>query len=85
MVHLSWWRIITEAVMQHRFRGVSDPDQAWILGELIAYLDHENSGASGFQDMGERWVRVRDSARQGTLRSADPEVRAVAEKWEHFA
>jgi hypothetical protein len=82
--HLSWWRIITEAVLQHRFRGVADPDQAWILGELIAYLDHENSGASGFQDMGESWVRVRDGARQGTLRAADKEVRAVAERWEQF-
>lgn len=39
--HLSWWRILTEAIVQHRFRGVSDPDQAWILGELIAYLDNE--------------------------------------------
>lgn len=82
--HLSWWGIITEAVLQHRFRGVSDPDQAWILGELIAYLDHENSGASGFQDMGESWVRVRDGARQGTLRAADKEVRAVVERWEQF-
>lgn len=82
--HLSWWRIITEAVLQHRFRGVSDPDQAWILGELIAYLDHENSGASGFQDMGDSWVRVRDGARQGTLRSADKEVQAVVERWEQF-
>jgi hypothetical protein len=35
--HLSWWRILTEAVVQHRHRGVSDPDQAWILGELIAF------------------------------------------------
>lgn len=60
--HLSWWRIITEAVLQSQFRGVSDPDQAWILGELIAYLDHENSGASGFQDMGQSWPRVRDGA-----------------------
>jgi hypothetical protein len=84
MCHLSWWRIVTEAVMQHRFRGISDPDQAWILGELIAYLDHENSGASGFEDMGDRWVRVREGARQGTLRAASPEVRAVAERWEHF-
>jgi hypothetical protein len=82
--HLSWWRVITEAILQHRFRGVSDPDQAWILGELIAYLDHENSGASGFQDMGAAWARVRDGARQGTLRPADAEVRAVAERWEHF-
>jgi hypothetical protein len=82
--HLSWWRIITEAVLQSRFRGVSDPDQGWILGELIAYLDHENSGASGFHDMGENWVRVRDGARQGTLRAADKDVRAVAERWEQF-
>ncbi|MEX2210695.1 MAG: hypothetical protein WD689_02900 [Gaiellaceae bacterium] len=82
--HLSWWRVITEAVLQHRFRGVSDPEQAWILGELIAYLDHENSGASGFQDMGESWVRVRDGARAGTLRVPDKEVRAVAERWEQF-
>jgi hypothetical protein len=82
--HLSWWGIVTEAVLQHRFRGVSDPDQAWILGELIAYLDHENSGASGFQDMGESWVRVRDGARQGTLRAADKEAQAIAERWEQF-
>jgi hypothetical protein len=82
--HLSWWRIITEAVLQYRFRGVSDPDQAWILGELIAYLDHENSGASGFQGMGESWVAVREAVRQGTLRATDKDVRAVAERWEQF-
>ena len=84
MFHLSWWRIITEAVLQHRFRGIADPDQAWILGELIAYLDHENSGASGFDDMGDSWVRVRDAARQGTIRAVDKDIRAVAERWEHF-
>lgn len=38
--HFSWWRVLTEAIVQHRYRGISDPDQAWILGELIAYLDH---------------------------------------------
>jgi len=84
LYHLSWWRIVTEAVLQHRFRGIADPDQAWILGELIAYLDHENAGAGGFQDMGERWVRVREAARLGTLRPSDPEVRVIAERWEHF-
>jgi hypothetical protein len=82
--HLSWWHVITEAVVQHRFRGVSDPDQAWILGELIAYLDHEASGASGFTDMGPEWVKVRDAARAGTLRAADKEVRSVAQRWEQF-
>lgn len=84
LYHLSWWRVVTEAVLQHRFRGIKDPDQAWILGELIAYLDHENAGAGGFEDMGERWVKVRESARQGTLRATDPEVKVIAQRWEHF-
>jgi hypothetical protein len=41
---------------------------------LVAYLDHEASGASGFIDMGDKWVRVRDAAHNGTLRAADPEA-----------
>ena len=82
--HLSWWQILTEAIMQHRYRKIADPDQAWLLGELIAYLDHENSGASGFQDMGARWVSVRDAARAGTLRAADKDVPAITERWEQF-
>jgi len=82
--HLSWWRILTEAVMQHQHRGVKDPDQAWILGELIAYLEHEKSGAVGFEDMGQNWVQVRNSARDGTIRAADPGVRDVVDRWEQF-
>lgn len=84
LYHLSWWRVLTEAIVQHRHRGISDPDQAWILGELIAYLDDERSGASGFQDMGENWVSVRNGAGQGTLRAADAAVRDVAERWDQF-
>lgn len=81
--HFSWWRIITEAIVQSRYRGVSDPDQAWILGELIAYLDHEASGAAGFTDMGDKWVAVRKAAHDGTLRNG-PEAREIAERWEQF-
>ena len=84
LFHRGWWRIITTAVMEYRFHGISDPDQAWILGELIAYLDHEESGASGFEGMGDQWVTARDSARQGTLRPADEEARSVSEHWEQF-
>jgi hypothetical protein len=82
--HLSWWRVLTEAIVQHRFRGSSDPDQAWILGELIRYLDDEKSGASGFEGMGREWVRVRESARNGTMRADDPEAEAIAGRWEQF-
>lgn len=82
--HMSWWSVITEAVVQYRHRGIADPDQAWILGELIAYLDHENSGAGGFEDMGDKWTRVRDDAKNETLRPTDPDVREVVSRWEQF-
>jgi hypothetical protein len=69
--HLSWSEILTHAVMQKEFRGVADPDQAWILGELIRYLEHPRSGALSFDDMGSNWVTVRDAVSAGTLRQSD--------------
>lgn len=82
--HLSWWRVLTEAIVQHRFRGIEDPDQAWILNELIRYLDDDRSGASGFEGMGPEWVQVRESARNQTLRASDKAARAIASRWEQF-
>lgn len=68
--HFSWWRVLTEAVVQQRYHGISDPDQEWVLRELIHYLTSESSGAFGFEDMGENWVSVRKGAHDGTLRAA---------------
>jgi hypothetical protein len=82
--HLSWWQVMTEARVEHKHRGISDPDQAWILGELIAYLDHERAGAGGFEDMGDKWVAVRDGAREATLKASDPAVREIASRWEQL-
>jgi hypothetical protein len=84
LYHLSWWRILTEAILQHRHRGLEDPDQQWILGELIAYLDHDKSGASGFQGMGEHWVSIRTAASDGTLRKGDAGVQEISERWNQF-
>ncbi|MBT3942093.1 MAG: hypothetical protein HOC77_10625 [Chloroflexi bacterium] len=82
--HLSWNAVLTDAVLQHEHRGVSDPDQAWILSELIHYLEHPSSGAMHFDDMGSSWVAVRDGARNGTLRENDPGVVDVVATWEEL-
>ena len=81
---LSWWRIVTEAILQHDYRGVSDPDQAWILSELIAYLSHERSGVAELGDMGSSWVKVRDGARHNALNKRQAEVNDIAKRWEQF-
>ena len=82
--HLSWSRILTEAVLQKSHRGVADPDQGWIMGELIRYLEHPNAGAVDFRDMGEHWVGVRDAVKNGTLRHSDEKAVEVAGKWEEL-
>lgn len=82
--HLSWTHVLTEAVMQRVHRGVSDLDQAWILGELIRYLEHPRSGAMEFEDMGAQWVTVRDSITAGTLRPSDKGAVDVANHWDQL-
>ncbi len=80
--HWSWVDILTEAVVQKEHRGVSDPDQAYILNELIRYMSDARSGVLTFEGMGPGWTKVRDGAREGTLRKNDPEVAAVAARWD---
>ncbi|MDP9822676.1 hypothetical protein [Nocardioides massiliensis] len=75
--HRSWTAILSTAVMQKDHKGVSDPEQAWILGELIRYLEHPRSGAMELEDMGANWVSVRQAVTAGTLRSTDRPLR----KW----
>ncbi len=80
--HWSWVDVLTEAIMQREYRGVSDPDQAYILHELIRYLSDPRSGVIEFGSMGSSWTAVRDGARAGTLRSGDAAVVAVAARWD---
>ncbi|AGL19467.1 hypothetical protein [Actinoplanes sp. N902-109] len=82
MHHLPWSMVLTEAVMQKEYRGVADPDQAWILGELIRYLEHPRSGAMEFNDMGPAWVPAREAVNAGTLRAGDIHAAEVAGRFD---
>jgi hypothetical protein len=70
--------------MVKEHQGVSDPDQAWILGELIRYLEYEGSGALAFEDMGANWVKVRGAVREQTLRLSDEGTEDVAARWDQL-
>lgn len=81
LFHLSWAEILHEARMVLTHRGVADSMQAWVLHELIRYLEHPRSGATGFDDMGAGWVTVREAVAAGTLRAGDRKVPTVADSW----
>ncbi len=80
--HLSWSQILSVAVMQAEHKGVSDPEQAWILRELIRYLEHPKSGALEFEDMGQNWVTVRNAVKAGILRGSDKMLPDIVSRYD---
>ncbi|HUS21987.1 MAG TPA: class F sortase [Aeromicrobium sp.] len=82
MHHWSWAYLVSAAVQQKELRAASDPHQAWLLGELVRYLEHPNSGALTFDDMGGAWLTVRERVHTGTLRAGDKQIPAATARFD---
>jgi hypothetical protein len=80
ITHLSWVQILAAALRLKNHTGIDDPEQAWILGELVRYLQHEASGVLPLADMGDAWSTIRDAARAGTLNRRTQGLRDVARR-----
>lgn len=82
--HISWSAIVSAAIRIKQHKGVSDPEQAWLLDELIRYLEHPRSGALDFSDMGQHWVAIREGAREGTLSKRTEGIEDTASRWDQL-
>lgn len=82
--HLSWAEVAYQAQMLIRHEGVGNAAHAWLLQELLHYLQHENSGCHGFQNMGPAWVPVRNGIDDETLCQGDARALEVVENWERL-
>ena len=82
--HLSWMLIMSDAVKEHSHRGVDDPEQAWILEELIRYLSHPKSGVLDFADMGSNWIGIRDAVVVDSLARNSPEAVEICQRWDQL-
>ncbi|MEV4680187.1 TerD family protein [Streptomyces kurssanovii] len=82
--HLSWAEVAHQAQLLIRHEGVGNATHAWLLQELLHYLQHENSGCHGFQNMGPAWVPVRNGIDAETLCQGDPRALEVVESWEQL-
>ncbi len=82
--HLSWAEVVHQAQMLIRHEGVGNAAHAWLLQELLLYLQHENSGCHGFQNMGAAWVPVRRGIDDETLCQGDARALEVIENWERL-
>ncbi|MET7382067.1 TerD family protein [Streptomyces sp. NPDC005526] len=82
--HLSWAEVAHQAQMLIRHEGVGNAAHAWLLQELLHYLQHDNSGCHGFQNMGPAWVPVRNGIDDETLCHGDRRALEVVESWERL-
>ncbi|MBI0379723.1 TerD family protein [Streptomyces albiflaviniger] len=82
--HLSWAEVAHHAQMLIRHEGVGNTAHAWLLQELLQYLQHENSGCHGFQNMGPAWVPVRNGIDGETLCQGDQRAIDVVESWDRL-
>lgn len=79
--HLSWAEVVAEARTTLTHRGAGDPLQAWLLHELVRYLQHPRSGVEDLDDVGPGWVPVREAVTAGSLRPGDRHAPGVALAW----
>ncbi len=86
LYHWSWTHILTEAILLVENKSVSDPDQAYILAELVRFLRHSNSGVLRFSHMGSNWRDVCSSFRYETqLDKNSLEVESVVSSWHQLS
>lgn len=85
LFHWSWTYLIAEAVMWVKYHGVNDPDQAYILEELVRFLQHDSSGVSSFDRMNSSWKDVCNSVQNRiALKKGSNEVQESVGSWHQF-
>jgi hypothetical protein len=81
LFHWSWVSLRSKAILMAHDEGIEDREQAYIVSELLRYLDHKSSGISDFESMGSRWKELCDAVRNEVplSKSGVPESEAISD------
>lgn len=55
LFHFSWLSVLSTAILCSQNKQIEDPEQAYILNELVRYLEHDSSGVTAFGGMSKGW------------------------------
>lgn len=82
LFHFSWLSVLARASLLANSKEVDDPEQAFLLRELIRYLQHETSGVCEFTSMGPEWKDICAKVQTGApLSKADPLTLSTVADW----
>lgn len=82
LLHYSWASILTNAQILEGQTAVDDPEQSFILRELIKYLGHDSSGIYRFDQMSSAWNEiVKQAVGLLSFAKSSEEVAQIASDW----
>jgi hypothetical protein len=86
LYHFSWLALLTKATLIGQSKQVDDPEQAFILRELIRFLNHTSSGICEMSRMSGSWKDVCMKVQTGTpIAKGDPAVLAAVADWHQLS
>lgn len=85
LYHFSWLSLVSKAILVADNKKVDDSEQAYILKELVRYLQHDSSGVTSLSGMGKGWRDLCGELLQGAAinRKADYVEQSVA-SWQQL-
>ncbi len=82
LIHFSWLYILSEATMASSNNSIDDPEQSYILHELVRYLEHDASGVNSLTSMGTTWKDICDQVQQSILlKKSNEDIVSVVSSW----
>lgn len=85
LFHFSWLSLLSKATIMSEAKSVDDREQAFVLRELVRYLDHPYSGVSPMTTMNPEWKDLCTQVQQGAvLKKSATEVEATAVAWQQL-
>ena len=74
LLHFSWLSLKSTAAILVNEKGIADPDQAYIMSEVVRYLDSESSGVTVFSRMPPSWKDLCSAIQNGATISKDADM-----------
>ena len=74
LFHFSWLSLKSMAAILVSEKKMADPDQAYIMSEVVRYLDSESSGVESFSRMPQSWKDLCMAIQNGATVSKNSEM-----------
>jgi len=82
LFHFSWTSILSRAYVISESKAIEDPEQAFIMKEVVRYYSHESSGVNAFTKLHVDWKNACETIHnQGSLTKSSDIIQNSVSSW----